>query len=131
MGRERIDIRVDPLVLEELEAIAERNGIEGRSAAVREAIYHYVDTMKHSWNSQVVTVNIPNRVAERTDKYIRAGEVLNIDQAVSEALKSWCSGLDDEYTGRRKAAEEAVDEKIRNDRSMAKMKQTSRRIAKR
>jgi len=51
MNKERIDVRVEPELLEELDAISERQGLGSRSAAIREAIASYVIDNKDGWNS--------------------------------------------------------------------------------
>ena len=100
MSMERIDIRVEAEILEELEDLAKLDNLNTRSEAVREAIYNYVDDMKGMWNSDVVKVTIPKRLMDKVGLYIRNGDALDLDQAIFIALNNWCDNQEDYYSNR-------------------------------
>ena len=131
MGRERIDFRVEPEIMEELESIALTDGVSGRSAAVREAIYHYIDLRKDSWNSDAITVKLPKRLADKVGLFIKNGDAADVDQAIVLALDKWCNNLETYYLERRDELEHIVSENIHSDMTEKDLKNKVRKISKR
>ncbi len=131
MAMERIDIRVETEILDELEGIASMNNITNRSEAVREAIYSYIDDRKEMWNSNVVRVAIPKRLMEKAELFIRNGDAKDLDQAISLALNNWCDGLSEYYTDGREKLEKVVAENIENDMVIAENSRKSKKVARR
>ncbi len=131
MARERIDIRVEAEILDELEGIASMNNINNRSEAVREAIYNYIDDKKDMWNSDVVKVTIPKRLMEKAEMFIRNGDAKDLDQAIFIALNKWCDGLSEYYTDGREKLEKVVAENIVNDMALADSANKGKKVARR
>ncbi len=122
MRKERIDVRVEPELLEELEIITEREGLRGRSAAIREAIASYVMDNKDGWNSTGLKVNIPNRLAEKVSRHIMNGDARDAEEAVVLALNRWTSELEDYYLHRRDKIESIVAANVKTDAAMTKLR---------
>ena len=131
MAMERIDIRVEAEILDELEGIAGMNNITNRSEAVREAIYSYIDDRKDMWNSDVIRVAIPKRLMEKAEMFIRNGDAKDLDQAIFIALNNWCDDLSEYYTDGRGKLEKAVAENIENDMAIAESARKSKKVARR
>lgn len=117
MNKERVDVRVEPEFLEELDVLAERMGMS-RSGAIREAIIAYVMENKEGWNSASVKVAIPNRIAERLSRHVSNGDARDQEEAVVMALDFWLRDLEDYYERRRPRLDRLVAENVRSDEAM-------------
>ena len=126
MNKERIDVRVEPELLDELDAISERQGLGSRSAAIREAIASYVIENKDGWNSTGIKVNIPNRIAERLQRQIMNGDAMDIDNAISLALDFWLRDIESYYLGRRRRVEKAIQENLKSDDAMKELEERAK-----
>ncbi|MCK5037507.1 MAG: ribbon-helix-helix protein, CopG family [Thermoplasmata archaeon] len=131
MSMERIDIRVEAEILEELEDLARLDNHNTRSEAVREAIYNYVDDMKGMWNSDVVKVTIPKRLMDKVGLYIRNGDAQDLDQAIFLAMNKWCDDLEDYYSNRRDKMEKIVSENVAADLAKGHAKKQAKKMARR
>jgi predicted DNA-binding protein len=121
MRKERIDVRVESELLEELEIIAERAGMN-RSEVLREAVASYVMDNKDGWNSTGLKVNIPNRLAEKVSRHIMNGDARDAEEAIVLALDRWTSELEDYYLHRRDKIESIVARNVKNDAAMTKLR---------
>lgn len=124
MRKQRVDVRVEAELLAELEIIAEREGIRGRSAAIRESIASYVMDYKDGWNSTVLKFSIPNRLAERVQRLVIMGDAKNAEDAVEKALEFWAADREDYYLDRRDRMESIVAENVRNDAALVKLRKS-------
>ncbi len=126
MRKQRVDVRVETELLEELQIIAEREGIKSRSAAIRESVASYVMDNKDGWNSTVLKFSIPNRLAERVQRLVIMGEAKNAEDAVEKALEFWTADREDYYLSRRDRLESIVAENVRNDAALVKLRKSGR-----
>ena len=126
MNKERVDVRVEPELLEELDIIAQRMGINSRSSAIREAIACFVMDNKDGWNTSGITVNIPNRIAERLHRHIMNGDAKDPDQAIVLALEIWLGNLEKYYLRDREKIEHIVRENIQSDDAMKLLRKTGK-----
>lgn len=131
MVMERIDIRVETEILEELEELARLDDLNTRSEAVREAIYNYIDDRKAMWNSDIVKVTIPKRLMDKAELYIRNGDAQDLDQAIFIAMNKWCDGLEDYYSNRRDKVEKIVSENVAGDLAKGHAKKQAKKMARR
>ncbi len=122
MNKERVDARVEPELLEELDAISERLGLESRSAVIREAIAAFVMENKDGWNSTSIKVNLPNRMAEKLQNHIMNGDASDAENAMILALDFWLRDLEDYYMNRKANMEKIVRENISSDLSMKELR---------
>ncbi|MDD4307907.1 MAG: ribbon-helix-helix domain-containing protein [Thermoplasmata archaeon] len=121
MNKERVDVRVEPELLEELDAIAERKGFATRSSAIREAIVEYVTQNGDSWNSAGINIGIPNRIAERLQRQIMNGDARDANEAIVLALDFWLRDMEAYYLRRRDRIERAVKENIVSDAALKEL----------
>jgi metal-responsive CopG/Arc/MetJ family transcriptional regulator len=128
MNKERVDVRVEPELLEELEIIAQRMGINSRSSAIREAIASFVMDNKDGWNASGISVNIPNRIAERLQRQIMNGDAKDTDQAIVLALDFWLRDLETYYLSRREKIERIVSENMRTDDALDQLRKTGKKL---
>ena len=132
MSRERVDIRVEPDILEKLEEIAQRDGVSGgRSAAVREAIYQYVERNESSWNTDLLEVRLPKRLADRVNLFVKNGDARDADQAIVLALTKWCDALESYYISGREELENVVAQNIRNDAALDDARGRGKKLSRR
>lgn len=117
MNKERVDVRVEPEFLEELDAVAERMGLS-RSAAIREAIVAFVMDPKDGWNTTALRVNMPARIAERLNRQVNNGDAADPESAVIMALDFWLRDLEDYYERRRGRLDRIVRDNVRSDEAM-------------
>jgi len=118
MNKERVDVRIEPELLEELDVIAEREGLNSRSAALREAVATYVEENRDTWNSVGVNIKIPKRTAERLEGYIMNGDARDANEAIILALDFWLRDMDTYYLRRRGRIESAIAENIKSDEAL-------------
>jgi len=128
MNKERVDVRVEPELLEELDIIAQRMGLNSRSSAIREAIASFVMDNKDGWNTSGITVNIPNRIAERLQRQINNGDAKDTDQAIVLALEFWLKDLERYYLSRRDRIERIVRDNINSDEAMEELRKTGKKL---
>ena len=121
MNKERVDVRVEPELLEELDIIAERQGLNSRSSAIREAIASYVEENKDSWNSTGLNIHIPRRMAERLQRHIMNGDARDPNEAMVMALDFWLRDLEVYYLRRRGKIEHALKENIISDDALEQL----------
>ncbi len=126
MRKQRVDVRVEAELLEELQMIAEREGIRGRSAAIRESIANYVLDYKDGWNSTILKLSIPNRLAERVQGLVIMNDAKNAEDAVEKALEFWTADREGYYLKRRDRMESIVAEKVRHDTAIAELRKSGR-----
>ncbi len=126
MNKERVDVRVEPELLEELDAITDRLGLESRSATIREAIAYFVMDSKDNWNSSSIKVNIPNRMAERARRHVMNGDAKDMENAMILALDFWLRDIEDYYIGRKRRLEKAVHENLSVDEAMKELEERGR-----
>ncbi len=131
MVMERIDIRVETEILEELGELARLDGLNTRSEAVRGAIYNYIDDRKAMWNSDIVKVTIPKRLMDKAELYIRNGDAQDLDQAIFIAMSKWCDDLEDYYSNRRERMEKIVSENVAGDLAKGHAKKQAEKMARR
>ena len=124
MRKQRVDVRVETELLEELQIIAEREGINSRSAAIRESVASYVMDNKDGWNSTFLRFSIPNRLAERVQRLVINGDAKNAEDAVEKALEFWAADREDYYLDRRDRLESIVAENVRNDAALVKLRKS-------
>ena len=101
MRKERVDVRVEPELLDELDIIAEREGLRSRSAAIRKAVTEYVLDNADGWNSETLKVTIPNRLAEKVQRFIMNGDARTPQEIMVLALEFWTADREDYYLNRR------------------------------
>lgn len=131
MQKERIDVRIEPELLEELEIIAQRLGTGSRSEAIREAVAEYVLANKDGWNSTALKVRLPNRLAEKVSRHIANGDARDAEEAIVLALDRWASDLEDYYLNKRDKIEGIVAENVRSDAAISHAKKSNRKIMRR
>jgi predicted DNA-binding protein len=122
MNKERVDVRVEQELLEELDTISERLGVESRSAIIREAIATFVLDNKDGWNSTGIKVNLPNRMAERLQTHIMNGDASDAENAIVLALDFWLRDLEDYHMNRRATMEKIVRENMSSDRGLKELR---------
>ena len=113
MRKERVDVRIEPELLDELDIIAERQGLRSRSAAIREAVTEFVLDNTDGWNSEMLKVTIPNRLAEKVQRFIMNGDARTPEEIMVLALEFWTADREDYYLNRRKKLESIVAENVR------------------
>jgi metal-responsive CopG/Arc/MetJ family transcriptional regulator len=128
MRKERADVRVEPELLEELDAIAQRKG-QSRSEAIRDAIACFVDEEKDGWNSTGLKVNIPNRLADKVDMAIMNSDATDIDNVIKQALDFWTRDIEDYHLNRKPKMEKITAENVRKDSANAQMRESSKLLA--
>jgi metal-responsive CopG/Arc/MetJ family transcriptional regulator len=128
MNKERVDVRVEPELLEELDIIAQRLGINSRSSAIREAIASFVMENKDGWNTSDITVNIPNRIAERLQRQINNGDAKDPDQAIAIALEFWLTKREDYCLKQRETLDRVVKENMGRDDGMKQLKKNGKKL---
>jgi hypothetical protein len=126
MNKERVDVRVEPELLEELDAISERLGIGSRSAAIREAIVNFVMDNKDGWNSTSLNVSIPNRIAERLQRQIMNGDAPDPEGAIMLALDFWLRDLEHYYLSRRQRLDRIASENMSSDNAIRELEDRGR-----
>ena len=126
MNKERVDVRVEPELLEELDVIAQRMGINSRSSAIREAIANFVMDNKDGLNTSGITVNIPTRIAEKLQRQIMNGDAKDPDQAIVLALDFWLRNLEKYYLRDREKIERIVRENIQSDDAMKQLRKNGK-----
>lgn len=131
MSRERIDLRIEPDILDDLESIAKINGVDGRSAAIREAIYFYIEHMKNNWNSDSLSVSIPKRMMDQLDLFIRNGDATDVDQAIVLALTDWCAKKEKYYLSGRSRLENIMKDNRLSDLAKRDMSARAKKLAER
>jgi Arc/MetJ-type ribon-helix-helix transcriptional regulator len=128
MNKERVDVRVEPELLEELDIIAQRMGINSRSSAIREAIASFVIENKDGWNTSGIAVNIPNRVAERLQRHVRNGDAKDTDEAIVMALELWLCKLEHYYLVERDELERIAQGNVDLDDTMRHMRKAGKKL---
>ena len=113
MRKERVDVRIEPELLDELDIIAEREGLRSRSAAIRKAVTEYVLDNTDGWNSEMLKVTIPNRLAEKVQRFIMNGDARTPEEIMILALEFWTADREDYYLNRRGKLESIVAENVR------------------
>ncbi len=113
MRKERVDVRIEPELLDELDIIAERQGLRSRSAAIREAVTEFVLDNTDGWNSEMLKVTIPNRLAEKVQRFIMNGDARTPEEIMILALEFWTADREDYYLNRRERLESIVAENVR------------------
>ena len=113
MRKERVDVRVEPEILDELDIIAQREGLRSRSAAIRKAVTEYVLDNADGWNSQTLKVTVPNRLAEKVQRFIMNGDARTAEEIMVLALEFWTADREDYYLTRREKLESIVAENVR------------------
>lgn len=83
---------------------------------------------KDGWNATGITVNIPNRVAERLQRQIRNGDAKDADQAITTALEIWLKGLEKYYLEDRDELERIVKENVSSDKGMKQLRKEGKRL---
>ncbi len=131
MGRERIDVRVETEILEELEAIAFRDGAKGRSAAVREAVYFYIDEKKDTWNTDKHVLKIPKRLTDRIYRLVRNKDATDFDDAIKAALRAWCKEREYDLKHGRYELDRLVAENMESDIANEEMARVAKKVSKR
>jgi len=126
MNKERVDARVEPELLEELDEIAQRLGLGSRSSAIREAIASYVTEQRDGWNTTGLNVRLPKRMTERLQRHIMNGDARDADEAIVLALDFWLRDLEVYYLRRRARLESAVRENIASDSALEQMSKDGR-----
>ncbi|MBA3044868.1 MAG: ribbon-helix-helix protein, CopG family [Candidatus Thermoplasmatota archaeon] len=128
MNKERVDVRVEPELLEELDIISERLGLGSRSAAIREAIANFVMEKKDGWNSTSVTVNIPNRMAGKVQRQIMNGDATDVGIAIILALNLWLKDLEDDCLRRSPKMDRIVKKNIQKDAAMKELESKGKEL---
>lgn len=131
MQRQRVDVRIEPELLEEMEIIAQRTGAGSMSGAIREAVAEYVLANKDGWNSTVMKVRVPNRLAEKVSRHVANGDARDAEEAIVLALDRWTSDLEDYYLSRRDKIEGIVAENVRSDAALSHAKKSNKKILRR
>ena len=131
MGKERVDVRVELDILEELEAIALRDGAGNRSAAVREAIYYYVEEKKDTWNTDKHVVKLPKRLTDRVFRLIRNKDATDFDDAIRAALRAWCKDREYDLKHGRHELDNLVAENMESDIANEEMARMAKKVSKR
>ena len=130
MRKERVDVRLDAEILDEIDSIVAREGIS-RSEVIREAVASHIVDAKDSWNSTAVRISIPNRLAEKINRHIMNGDARDTEEAVVLALEKWTSDLEDYYLNRRDKINSVVAENVKNDAALAEVRRKGREQLKR
>ena len=123
-----MDVRVEPELLEELDAISERLELGNRSAAIREAIANFVLENKDTWNSATIRVSVPNRMAERARRHIMNGDAKDMENAITLALDFWLRDLEDYYINRRHTMDKIVKDNIGQSEAMKELETKGRSL---
>jgi predicted DNA-binding protein len=130
MRRQRVDVRLDAELLDEVDSIAARCGMS-RSEFIREAVASHVIFDKDSWNSTAVKVTIPNRLAEKVTRHVMNGDARDAEEAVVLALDRWTADLEDYYLNRRDKINAVVAQNVRSDAALAAARKSSEEKLKR
>jgi metal-responsive CopG/Arc/MetJ family transcriptional regulator len=125
-----VDVRLDAELLDEVDSIAVRTGAT-RSEVIREAVASHVMDDQDSFNSTVVKVTIPNRLAEKVTRHVMNGDARDAEEAVVLALERWTVDLEDYYLNRRDKINLMVAENVKNDAALKAARQSGREKLKR
>ena len=128
MVKERVDVRVELELLDELDIIAQRNG-QSRSAVIRDAIENFVDEKKHGWNTTSIQVNIPTRLAGRLQKRVFNGDANNRDEAIGEAIKTWVVTHEQFHLHTKYELDAITAENMKNDKANAQHQDAGKQLA--
>jgi len=128
LRKERVDVRIEPELLEELDIIAQRSG-QSRSSAIRDAVANLVMEQKDGWNSTMIQVNIPNRLAGKVDRAIMNSDATDLDDAIKQALVFWTKDLEDYYLNREPKMEKITAKNIQKDSAIAQMRDSGKKLA--
>lgn len=133
MSRERVDFRVEPEILEKLEEIASRAGIAGgRSAAIREAVYQYIERNESSWNTDHLDIRLPKQLTNRVNLFVANGDAETFRQAVVMAVERWCNVKESYHRfGGREEMEHIVAENMSANAGMDEARSLGKKITKR
>lgn len=121
MRRERVDVRLDAEILDEVDSIVKRLG-SSRSDVIREAVASHVIDAQDSFNSTALKITVPNRLAEKIQRHIMNGDARDVEEAVVLALEKWTADLEDYYLNRRYKINAVVTENVKSDAAMAAMR---------
>ena len=130
MRKERVDIRIEPELLKELDIIAQRKG-QSRSSAIRDAVEIHVMELKDEWNSTAIKVNISKRLAERVQQRILNGDVVDLDEAVKDALKAWVKEVEYFNLKTKYDLDAITAENVKNDTAKSQLEEVGKQLAKR
>jgi len=128
MRKERVDVRVELDLLDELDIIAQRSGLS-RSSVIRDAIDHYVDEQKHDWNSRSVKVNIPARLADRLQQRVINGDANTQDEAIGEAIKTWVVEHENFHLHTKYELDAITARNMKNDAAKTQLQINERQLA--
>ena len=128
MRKERADVRLEPELLVELDAIAQRKG-QSRSEAIRDAIACFVDEEKDGWNSVGVHINIGFEAAEIIDTAIEIGDATTVDIAIEKALDFWGKDREDHHINRKPKMDEIAKRKAKERAALKQMQSAGKQLA--
>ena len=128
MRKERIDIRVEPELLEELDIIAQRSG-QSRSSIIRDAIAELVMEKKDEWDSVGLHVNLTYEEAEVIDLAIKNGDARNPSQAIGKALDFWGEARMDHHMNKKPLMREIAAENLKRRAALNEMQDTAKQLA--
>ena len=128
MRKERGDVRIEPELLEELDIIAQRRG-QSRSSMIRDAVETLVMEEKDGWNSTAIKVNISNRLADRVQQRILNADVIDLDEAVRDALKAWVKKLENFNLKTKYELDAITAENVKNDTTKAQLENAGKQLA--
>ena len=128
MKKERVDVRVELELLDELDIIAQRSG-QSRSSIIRDAIASFVDEKKYGWNSTPVQVNIPTRLADRLHKRVLNGDANNHEEAIGEAIKTWVVNHEQFHLKTKYELDEITARNMEEDKANAQLQDAGKQLA--
>ena len=128
MRKERIDVRIEPDLLEELDAIAQRSG-QSRSAIIRDAVENLVLENKDEWNSVGLHVNLTYEGVEVIQNAIMNSDAHTPDQAIDKALEFWGRDREDHHINRKPRMREIAEENMRKRQSLGEMQNSAKQLA--
>lgn len=131
MAMERVDVRVEREILEELEDVARLYNINNRSEAIREAIYEYIEDKKEMWNSDTIKVSLAREIVIDTRAYIKMGRAKTMAEAITAALTKWCEGWNNYYLHDQKKIMEIAKQKEQAAKAEAEGKRRAKRFGRR
>ena len=128
MKKERVDVRVEPELLKELDNIAQRSG-QSRSSIIRDAIDSYVIEKEEDLDTIRFQVNITYDLAEKINRAILNTDAKNPNHAVEKALDYWTRDIDDYRLNRKPKLDDIAAENVSKRSALQQMRDFEKLLA--
>ena len=128
MRKERVDVRIEPELLEELDIIAQRSG-QSRSATIRDAVENLVMEQKDGWDSMGTYINLTFEAADVVELAIKNGDARTPDEAIEKALEFWGRDREDHHINRKPKMNQIAAENMRKRDTLKQMKSAGKQLA--